>query len=144
MRVSPTKGVQRFGLKGKLAPRYIGPFDILEICGPATYRIRLPFWLAVVHDVFHISQLKKYVKVPEEIIEQQDLEVEPDLSYVEYPMKMVDIKERSTQREKLECTRFSGTITLRKKLLGKLRTISNKIFLHSLGRIQVPNILFHS
>ena len=100
LRVSPTKGVQWFGLKGKLAPRYIGPFEILEICGPVAYRIWLPSWLAVVHDVFHISQLKKCVKVPEEIIQQQDLEIEPDLSYVEYPMKILDSKERSTRREK--------------------------------------------
>ena len=78
--VSPTKGVQRFGLKGKLAPRYIGPFEILEICGPVAYRIQLPSRLAAIHDVFHISQLKKCVRVPEEIVEQQDLEVEPDLS----------------------------------------------------------------
>ena len=75
LRVSPTKGVQRFGLKGKLAPRYISPFEILEICGPVAYRIRLPSRLAVVHDVFHISYLKKCVKVPEEIVEQQDLEI---------------------------------------------------------------------
>ena len=95
------KGVQRFGLKGKLAPRYIGPFEILEICGPVAYRIRLPSRLAAVHDVFHISQLKKCVKVPEEIIKQQDLEVESDLSYVEYPMKILDSKERSTRREKV-------------------------------------------
>ena len=93
--------VQRFGLKGKLAPRYIGPFEIVEICGLVAYRIRLPSRLAVVHDVFHISQLKKCVKVPEETIEQQDLEVEPDLSYVEYPMKILDSKERSTRREKV-------------------------------------------
>ena len=90
LRVSPTKGVQRFGLKGKLAPRYIGSFEILEICGPVAYQIRLPSWLAAVHDVFHISQLKKCAKVPEEIIEQQDFKVEPDLSYVEYPMKIHD------------------------------------------------------
>ena len=101
LRVSPTKGVQRFGLKGKLAPRYIGPFEILKIYGPVAYRIRLPSQLAVVHDVFHISQLKKCVKFPEEIIEQQDLEVKPDLSYVEYPMKILDSKERSTRREKV-------------------------------------------
>ena len=55
LRVSPTKGVQRFGIKGKLAPRYIGPFEILEICGPVAYRIQLPSQLAVVHVVFHIS-----------------------------------------------------------------------------------------
>ena len=102
LRVSPTKGVQRFGLKGKLAPRYIGPFGILEKCGPVAYRIRLHSRLAVVHDVFHISQLKKCVKIPEEIIEQQDLEVEPDLSYVEYPMKILDSKERSTRKEKVK------------------------------------------
>ena len=101
LRVSPTKGVQRFGIKGKLAPRYIGPFEILEICGPVAYQIRLPPRLVAVDDIFHISQLRKCVKVPEEIIEQQDLEVEPDLSYVEYPMKILDSKERSTRREKV-------------------------------------------
>ena len=73
LRVSPTKGVQRFGLKGKLAPRYIGPFEILEVCGPVAYRIQLPSRLVAVHDVFHISQLKKCARVPEKIIEQQDL-----------------------------------------------------------------------
>ena len=102
LRVSPTKDIQRFGLKGKLVPRYIGPFEILEICAPVAYRIRLPSRLAAVHNVFHISQLKKCVKVPEEIIEQQYLEVEPDLSYVEYPMKKLDSKERSTRREKVK------------------------------------------
>ena len=65
------------------------------------YRIRLPSRLAAVHDVFHVSQLRKCVKIPEEIIEQQDLEVEPDLSYVEYPMKILDAKERSTRKEKV-------------------------------------------
>jgi len=65
------------------------------------YRIRLPSRLAAVHDVFHISQLKKCVKVPEEIIEQQDFEVEPDVSYVEYPIKILDSKETSTIREKV-------------------------------------------
>ena len=92
-RISPTKGVQRFGLKGKLAPRYIGPFEILEECGPVAYRIRLPSRLAAIHDVFHVSQFRKCVKIPGEIIEQQDLEVEPDLSYVEYPMRILDSKE---------------------------------------------------
>ena len=102
LRVSPTKGVQRFGLKQKLAPHYIRPFEILEICGPVAYRIRLPSRLAAVHDVFHVSQLRKCVKIPEEIIEQQDLEIELDLSYVEYPMKILDSKERSTRREKVK------------------------------------------
>jgi len=66
------------------------------------YRLRLPSRLAAVHDVFHISQLKKCVRVPEEVVEQQDLEIESDLSYVEHPMKILDTKERSTRRTKVK------------------------------------------
>jgi len=69
LRVSPTKGVQRFGVKGKLAPRYIGPFEIIETCGPVAYRLRLPSQLAAIHDVFHVSQLRKCTRVPTEILE---------------------------------------------------------------------------
>ena len=72
LRVSPTRGVQRFGIKGKLAPRYIEPFEIIETCGPVAYWIRLPSQLAAIHDVFHVSQLKKCIKVTTEILEPQD------------------------------------------------------------------------
>jgi len=59
LKVSPWKGVQRFGIKGKLAPRYIGPYPILERCGPVTYRLNLPANLSAVHNIFHVSQLRK-------------------------------------------------------------------------------------
>ncbi|WVZ74221.1 hypothetical protein U9M48_022433 [Paspalum notatum var. saurae] len=62
--VSPMKGVHRFGVKGKLAPRYVGPFKISEKCGPVAYRLELPPRLAAVHDIFHVSQLKKCPRVP--------------------------------------------------------------------------------
>ena len=97
--VSPTRGVQRFGVKGKLAPRYVGPYEIIEECGPVAYRLRLPLRLAAIHDVFHISQLKKCIRVPTEIIDQQELLVEPDLSYTEYPLRILDQKERGTLRK---------------------------------------------
>jgi hypothetical protein len=58
LRVSPMKGVKRFGVKGKLAPRYIRPFSILEKCGTVAYKLKLPPSLAGVHDIFHVSQLK--------------------------------------------------------------------------------------
>ncbi|WVZ64190.1 hypothetical protein U9M48_013752 [Paspalum notatum var. saurae] len=64
LRVSPMKGVHRFGVKGKLAPRYVGPFKISEKCGPVAYRLELPPRLAAVHDIFHVSQLKKCLRVP--------------------------------------------------------------------------------
>ncbi|WVZ89117.1 hypothetical protein U9M48_035569, partial [Paspalum notatum var. saurae] len=64
LRVSPMKGVHQFGVKGKLAPWYIGPFKITEQCGPVAYWLELPPHLAAVHDVFHVSQLKKCLRVP--------------------------------------------------------------------------------
>jgi hypothetical protein len=97
--VSPTKGVQRFGIKGKLAPRYVGPFEILNVCGLVAYKLRLPSQLAATHDVFHVSQLKKCVKVPTEIVETCATEIEPDLSYIERPLQILDTKDRLTRRK---------------------------------------------
>ena len=92
LRVSPTKGVQRFGINGKLAPRYIRPYEIIEACGPVVYRLQLPLHLAAIYNVFHVSQLKKCIRVPTEIIEQQEIFGEPDLSYDENPIKILDRK----------------------------------------------------
>jgi hypothetical protein len=66
------KGVTRFGVKGKLAPRYIGPFPILEQCGPVAYQLQLPETLSAVHNVFHVSQLKKCLRVPDRTLDQKD------------------------------------------------------------------------
>jgi hypothetical protein len=102
LRVSPTRGIQRFGVEGKLAPRYIGPFEILEICGSVAYRLQLPSQLTAIHNIFHVSQLGKCVKVPTEILDSQAIEIEPDLTYTEYPLKVLDTKERSTRRETIK------------------------------------------
>jgi hypothetical protein len=84
------KGVTRFRVKGKLAPRYIGPFLILEQCGPVAYRLQLPKTLSVVHNVFHVSQLKKCLRVPDRTIEVRDVTLEPDLMYSEHPIQVLD------------------------------------------------------
>ncbi|WVZ96240.1 hypothetical protein U9M48_041905, partial [Paspalum notatum var. saurae] len=98
LRVSPMKGVHRFGVKGKLAPRYVGPFKITERCGPVAYRLELPPHLAAVHDVFHVSQLKKCLRVPEEEVDTSQIQIEPDLTYEARPVKVLDRKQRSTRR----------------------------------------------
>jgi hypothetical protein len=87
LKVSPMKGVSRFGVKGKLAPRYIGPFLILERYGPVAYRLQLPETLSDVHNVFHVSQLKKCLRVPDRTIEVTDVVLEPDLTYSEHPIR---------------------------------------------------------
>jgi hypothetical protein len=66
------------------------------------YRIRLPSQLATIHDVFHISQLKKCIKAPTDVIEQQAIEIKPDLSYAEQPLQILDTKERVTRRKKIK------------------------------------------
>ena len=65
LKVSPMKGVHRFGIRGKLAPRYVGPFQIQQRCGPVAYHVKLPDHMSAVHDIFHVSQLKKCLQVPD-------------------------------------------------------------------------------
>jgi hypothetical protein len=102
LKVSPMKGVTHFGVKGKLAPRYIGPFPILERCGPVAYRLQLPKTLSVVHNVFHVSQLKKCLRVLDRTIDVVDVTLELDLTYSEHPIRVLDQKDRVTRRRTLK------------------------------------------
>jgi hypothetical protein len=81
--------VKWFGIKGKLAPRYIGLFPILEKLGAVAYKLELPPSLVGVHDVFHVSQLKKYLKAPTDVIVNDVAPLETDLSYPEHPVKLL-------------------------------------------------------
>jgi hypothetical protein len=103
LKVSPTKGVQCFGVKGELAPHYISPYEVTEKFGMVAYRIRLPNRLSAVHDAFHVSQFKKCEQIPEaQIIEETNAEIEPDLSLAEYLMRVLDQKERQTRRQRVK------------------------------------------
>jgi hypothetical protein len=96
------KGVSRFGVKGKLAPRYIGPFPILERYGPVAYWLQLPETLSAVHNVFHMSPLKKCLRVPDWTVKVTDVALEQDLTYSEHPVRVLDQKDRITQRRTLK------------------------------------------
>jgi hypothetical protein len=102
LKVSPMKGVNRFGVKGKLAPRYIGPFLILERYGSVAYQLQLPETLSAVHNVFHVSQLKKCLRVPDRTIDVVDVALEPDLTYSEHPIRVLDQKDRITRKRTLK------------------------------------------
>src|SRR5881394_2235742 len=97
LKVSPMRGMRRFKLKGKLAPRFIGPFKILSRKGEVAYQLELPSQLSEVHDVFHVSQLKKCLRVPEEQLPLGDLDVKENLSYAEYPTKILETSHRVTR-----------------------------------------------
>jgi hypothetical protein len=96
------KGVRRFGVKGKLAPRYISMFPILERCGQVAYRLQLPASLSAVHNVFHVSQLKKCLQILDRTIDVVDVTLEPDLTYSEHPIRVLDQKDRITRKRTLK------------------------------------------
>ncbi|GKA63682.1 putative reverse transcriptase domain-containing protein [Tanacetum coccineum] len=79
LKVSPWKGVVRFGKKGKLAPRYVGPFEIIEHVGPVAYRLKLPQELSCVHDTFHVSNLKKCLAEPDVQVPLDEIEIDENL-----------------------------------------------------------------
>jgi hypothetical protein len=92
--------VQRFGVKGKLAPRCIGPYEITEICGPVAYRIRLPERFDAIHNVFHVSQLRKCAHEPKmRVINEANARVQLDFSLVEHLIRILDTREMKTRRE---------------------------------------------
>jgi hypothetical protein len=96
LKVSPIRGLRRFKVRGKLAPRFIVLFKILEKRGEVAYQLELPPQLSDVRDVFHVSQLKKCLCVPEEQIPMEELDAKEDLSYQEYPIKILETSERVT------------------------------------------------
>ncbi|GJT52075.1 putative reverse transcriptase domain-containing protein [Tanacetum coccineum] len=101
LKVSLWKGVIRFGTKGKLAPRYVGPFEILERIGPVAYRLRLPEKLSSVHDIFHLSNLKKCLADTNLHVPLDEIKIDKTLRFIEEPVEIMDREVRSLKRSKI-------------------------------------------
>ncbi|GKF22581.1 putative reverse transcriptase domain-containing protein, partial [Tanacetum coccineum] len=101
LRVSPWKGVVHFGKKGKLASRYVGPFEILERIGLVAYRLRLPEELKSVHDTFHVSNLKKCLANANLHVPLDEIKVDKTLRFVEEPVEIMDRENKKLKRRKI-------------------------------------------
>nr|GFC83716.1 putative reverse transcriptase domain-containing protein [Tanacetum cinerariifolium] len=99
LKVSPARGARRFGIKGKLSPRFIGPFEILDRVGEVSYRLALPPQLSHVHDVFHVSLPRGYKYHPLHVISYPLDQVRRDLSYVEEPEAILDRQDRVIRKK---------------------------------------------
>ena len=89
LKVSPWKKVMRFGKKGKLSPRFIGPYEVIEKVGPVAYRLSLPLDLEKIHNVFHVSMLRRYRLDPSHVVSSAVIELRLDLAYEEEPVEIL-------------------------------------------------------
>ncbi|KAD5802564.1 hypothetical protein E3N88_13924 [Mikania micrantha] len=101
LKVSPWKGVVRFGKKGKLAPRYVGPFEILERIGPVAYKLKLPVELSNVHDTFHVSNLKKCLADHDVQIPLEDIQIQNNMQFIERPVEIMDHGVKKLKRSRI-------------------------------------------
>ena len=99
LKVSPMKSVMHIGRRNKLGPRYVGPFEILERIGPLAYRLALPPEIEKVHNVFHVSQLRKYISDPSHVLKYTPLQIQEDLSYTVEPVEILDRKEKQLRNK---------------------------------------------
>ena len=101
LKVSPWKGVVRFIKRGKLAPRFIGPFEIVERVGPVAYRLSLPSELNGVHDVFHVSNLRKCLADETSYVPLDEIRVDEKLNFTEEPIEILDREVKKLKNSKI-------------------------------------------
>ena len=101
LKVMPKRGVVRLGKRGQLSPRFIGPFEILERVGTVTYRLALPPSMSGVHEVFHVSMLRKYTLDSAHVVDWGQIEVDTDETFEEGPVCIVDSRDQVLRRKTL-------------------------------------------
>ncbi|GJW69049.1 hypothetical protein Tco_0123473 [Tanacetum coccineum] len=114
-------GVVRFGKNGKLQPRYVGPFEIIERISLVAYRLRLPEELNSVHDTFHVSNLKKCLADANLHVSLDEIKVDKTLPFVEEPVKIMDREIKKLKRRKIHLRKLDGNLKLVLSLLGNTK-----------------------
>ena len=101
LKVSPWKKVMRFGKKGKLRPIFIGPYEVIEKVGPVVYCLALPPELEKIHNVFHVSMLRRYRSDPSHVVSSKTIELRPDLTYEEAPVEILAREVKELRNKKI-------------------------------------------
>ena len=101
LRVSPMRGVTRFGFRGKLSPMFVGPYPVIARVGPSVYRLQLPASMSTVHPMFHVSMMRKCLRHLHQVFAPSELEVIADLTYPDRHLKIVDTEVKRTQRTEI-------------------------------------------
>ncbi|KAL0340317.1 UNVERIFIED_CONTAM: Transposon Tf2-11 polyprotein [Sesamum radiatum] len=109
LKVSPWKGILRFGKQGNLSPRYIGPYEIIERIGPPAYQLALPAELSQIHDVFHVSMLRRYRSDPSHVIREPKVEISEELTYMEEPTEILDRSVRKLRNKEIPMVKVRWT-----------------------------------
>ncbi|XP_059635216.1 uncharacterized protein LOC132277372 [Cornus florida] len=129
--------IMRFGKKGKLSPRYIGPYKILERIGAVAYQLELPEELSRLHDVFHVSMLRKYILNPSHVLVMKPIELKENLTYVEEQVQILDHQEQVLRNK----------FILLVKVLWRSHTVEEATWeSEEVMRIQYPHLfgMFHA
>ncbi|KAD2804978.1 hypothetical protein E3N88_38355 [Mikania micrantha] len=101
LKVSPWKGMVRFGRRGKLSPRYVGPFEVISRVRPVAYRLKLPEELSNIHDTFHVSNLRKCIINEELAIPHDEITIDDKLNFTEEPVQVMDRQEKQLKRSRI-------------------------------------------
>ncbi|KAI3729771.1 hypothetical protein L6452_18437 [Arctium lappa] len=101
LKVSPWKGIIRFGKRGKLSPRYIGPFEVLEKIGAVAYKLQLPQELSAIHNTFHVSNLNKCLTDESLVISPEEIQIDERLHFTEEPIEVLDRNVKRLRRSKI-------------------------------------------
>jgi hypothetical protein len=140
LKVSPMRGTRRFTVKGKLAPRYVRPFKIVDRKGEVAYQLELLPQLSNVHDVFHVSQLKKCLQILDEQLPMEELGLGGDLSYSEKPIKLLDTTERVTHNKDIKMCKVQWSHHTEDEAPRNTKKSSEQIILNLKGKIPLTGV----